>query len=63
LELISGLRVQHQAEQITRGEQADNFLNPDKLASLERGHLKDAFRVIQTQQEVMAKRYGAENLR
>ncbi len=63
LELISGLRVQHQAEQIARGEQADNFLDPDELASLERGHLKDAFRVIQTQQEVMAKRYGAENLR
>jgi len=63
LELISGLRVRHQAEQIARGEQADNFLNPDDLSSLERGHLKDAFRVIQTQQEVMMKRYGAENLR
>jgi len=63
LKLISGLRVRHQAEQIARGEQADNFLNPNDLASLERGHLKDAFRVIQTQQEVMTKRYGAENLR
>lgn len=63
LGLISGLRVQHQAEQIARGESANNFLDPEDLASLERDHLKDAFRVIQTQQEVMTKRYGADNLR
>lgn len=63
LELIAGLRVRHQAEQIARGDKADNFLNPDNLSSLERGHLKDAFRVIQTQQEVMMKRHGADNLR
>jgi len=63
LELIAGLRVRHQAGQIARGEPADNFLDPDELSSLERGHLKDAFRVIQTQQEVMIKRLGADNLR
>ena len=63
LELIAGLRVRHQAEQIARGDKADNFLNPDHLSSLERGHLKEAFKVIQTQQEVMMKRYGADNLR
>lgn len=63
LELIAGLRVRHQAEQIARGEPADNFLDPHELSSLERGHLKEAFRVIQTQQEVMMKRYGADNLR
>jgi len=63
LELIAGLRVRHQATQIARGEAADNFLDPDELSSLERSHLKDAFRVIQTQQEIMIKRLGAENLR
>jgi len=63
LELIAGLRVRHQADQIARGEPADNFLDPHELSSLERGHLKEAFRVIQTQQEVMMKRHGAENLR
>lgn len=63
LEFIASLRIRHQAAQIVAGEQADNFLNPEELSSLERGHLKDAFRVIQAQQDSMVKRYGADNLR
>jgi CBS domain-containing protein len=60
---IAGLRIRHQAAQIARDETPDNFLDPKTLPSLERGYLKDAFRIIQTQQEVMVKRYGADNLR
>ncbi len=62
LELIASLRIQHQARQIERGEAPDNFLDPATLSSLERDHLKDAFRVIQTEQEVLARRYNANAL-
>jgi CBS domain-containing protein len=57
LELIGTLRMQHQARQISRGEKADNYVSPDQLSSLERGHLKDAFSVIHTMQEVLEQRY------
>ena len=57
LELIGTLRMQHQARQISRGEKADNYVSPDQFSSLERGHLKDAFSVIHTMQEVLAQRY------
>jgi CBS domain-containing protein len=58
-ELIVTLRIRHQAEQIRRGEQADNFLAPEQLSPLERGHLKDAFRLIDTMQESLGQRYQA----
>ena len=56
-EFISGLRIRHQAEQIRKGEEADNFLSPKQLSKLERTHLRDAFKVIQTMQESLSKRY------
>jgi CBS domain-containing protein len=62
LELIAGLRMQHQARQIEQQQAADNFLDPSTLSSLERDHLKDAFRVIQTEQEVLARRFNANVL-
>ena len=58
-EFIGTLRIQHQAAQIRRGEKADNFLPPENLSKLEREHLKDAFRVINTMQETLASRYQA----
>lgn len=58
-ELISTLRIRHQATQIRRGEKADNFLAPEQLSPLERSHLKDAFRLIDTMQESLGQRYQA----
>ena len=58
-ELIGTLRMRHQTEQIRRGEKADNFLAPDQLSPLERGHLKDAFQLIDTMQESLGQRYQA----
>jgi CBS domain-containing protein len=58
-ELIGTLRMRHQAKQLKRGEQADNFLSPDQLSPLERGHLKDAFSLINTMQESLGQRYQA----
>jgi CBS domain-containing protein len=62
LEFIASLRIQHQAGQIRNGEAPDNYVPPSELSALEREHLKHAFRVIQTMQESMAKRFGADKL-
>jgi CBS domain-containing protein len=62
LEFIATLRILHQAEQIKRGKPADNYVPPDELSELEREHLKHAFKVIQTMQESMVKRFGADKL-
>ncbi len=56
-EFISNLRIRHQAAQIGSGVAADNFLPPDRLSSLERKHLKDAFDVIKDAQESLGSRY------
>ncbi len=62
LEFIASLRIQHQADQIRRGHKPDNYVPPESLSELEREHLKHAFKVIQTMQETMAKRFGADRL-
>ncbi len=63
LEFIASMRINHQAEQIRKGMQADNYLSPDELSDLERRHLKDAFRVIQDMQETMDNRYQGGRFR
>jgi CBS domain-containing protein len=62
LEFIASLRIQHQANQIRNGQPPDNYVPPGELSELEREHLKHAFRVIQTMQESVAKRFGADRL-
>ncbi len=62
LEFIASLRIRHQAEQLRNGLKPDNYLPPGELSELERDHLKDAFRVIQTMQEAMAHRHHAGSL-
>lgn len=62
LEFIASLRIRHQAGRIRRGEQPDNYLPPAVLSELERKHLKDAFKVIQTMQETLEQRYQAGRL-
>jgi CBS domain-containing protein len=57
LELIGTMRMRHQAGQLSHGQKADNFLSPDELSPLERGHLKDAFLLINTMQESLGQRY------
>jgi CBS domain-containing protein len=60
-EFISDLRMEHQAEQIRKGEAADNFLPPKSLSRLQRAHLKDAFKVVQVMQESLSHRYHVEH--
>ena len=58
-EFIGALRLRHQAEQLRQGRQADNYLSPDSLSRLERGHLKDAFAMINSLQDTLEQRYQA----
>ncbi len=57
VELVGTLRMRHQANQLAQGHKADNFISPDELSPLERGHLKDAFLLINTMQESLGQRY------
>jgi len=57
LELISSLRIRHQAEQIRAGKHADNYLPIKDLSGLEKSHLKDAFSIIKTMQQFFVTRY------
>ena len=54
-EFLGALRLQHQARQISRGQQPDNYLPPKEISKLEREHLKDAFKVIKTLQDARQK--------
>jgi len=63
LEFIASLRVRHQADLLARGEPADNYLPPEHLSRLEREHLKDAFKVIQSMQSTLESRYQAGRFR
>jgi CBS domain-containing protein len=62
LEFIALLRIRHQAEQIRRGQKADNYVPPTELSELEREYLKDAFKVIRTMQELIETRYQTGRL-
>lgn len=57
LEFISSLRIQHQARLLRAGRKANNFMSPDDLSHFERNHLKDAFSIVRTMQNVLAQRY------
>lgn len=54
---ISSVRLQHQCKQIEAGKTPDNFVSPELLSSLERGHLRDAFDVVNTLQKYLCGRY------
>ncbi len=62
-EFISMVRLQHQADQIKKGQKPNNYVPPEQLSALERRHLKDAFEVVSTLQESMANRFHASRLR
>ena len=50
-EFLGALRLKHQARQINRHQEADNYLLPQQISKLEREYLKDAFKVIKTLQD------------
>ncbi len=58
-EFLGLLRIRHQAEQIRDGLAPDNLIDPQRLTSLERRHLKDVFGVVADMQRTLAVRYSA----
>jgi CBS domain-containing protein len=56
-ELITYLRLRHQARQVSAGIPPDNLVSPDDLSSLEKKHLRDAFGIIKRAQAGFAYRY------
>ena len=57
LEFVSSQRITHQTQRMQQGLEPDNFLHLQELSNFERGHLRDAFSVIQSLQNVLAQRY------
>ena len=58
LELISIVRIRHQARQVEAGISPDNNVIPETLSSFERNHLKDAFQIISQAQSFLKYRYN-----
>ncbi len=57
-DLIAQTRLEHQAEQVRRGERPDNFMAPATLSEFERSHLRDAFVVVRTMQSAATQGRG-----
>ncbi len=51
---ISSLRLDHQVEQLRRGEAPDDFIDPKMLNPLARSYLRDAFRAVASVQSDLA---------
>ncbi|HUG62452.1 MAG TPA: putative nucleotidyltransferase substrate binding domain-containing protein [Methylomirabilota bacterium] len=58
LDLISDIRLEHQARLIRAGRKPDNFLAPSQISALERNHLKDAFGVVKSLQSSLSQVRG-----
>jgi CBS domain-containing protein len=59
LEFLATVRIQHQARQMLQGRKPDNFLHPVEISNFERTQLKDAFRVVESLQNILGQRYQA----
>ena len=59
LEFVSSQRIAHQTQRMQQGLEPDNYLRLSELSNFERGHLRDAFAVIQSLQDVLGQRYQA----
>jgi CBS domain-containing protein len=57
-ELVMGLRVQHQVQQIEAGAEPDDHLDPATLSPLTRSYLKEAFRAVASVQKRISSQLG-----
>ncbi|RUO73108.1 DUF294 nucleotidyltransferase-like domain-containing protein [Idiomarina ramblicola] len=58
LELISMVRIRHQALALAAGEIPDNNVAPEDLSDFERKNLKDAFQILSNAQKYLRYRYS-----
>lgn len=56
LELMSYVRLHHQAAQVRAGRQPDNNVAPANLTQRQRRHLRDAFEIVRTAKQHLADR-------
>ncbi len=59
LEFMSMVRIRHQAQSLSRGEEVDNNINPETLSQFDRRNLKDAFQALSNAQKFLKFRYPA----
>jgi CBS domain-containing protein len=59
-ELFQDFRLEHQVNQIQRGIEPDDYLDPEALNPPRRRRLRDAFRAVRTVQKKLARRLGNE---
>lgn len=59
LHFIQHQRIKHQCDQIVRGEQVTNFLNPRDLPKMAKEQLRDAFTIIDDAQSAVRQTYRA----
>ncbi|AGH80294.1 nucleotidyltransferase [Psychromonas sp. CNPT3] len=62
MELISLVRLRHQALDIESEIEPDNNIEPENMSDFERRHLKDAFLVLSNAQNFLKYRYSATKL-
>jgi CBS domain-containing protein len=58
MELISLVRLRHQALDINSGIEPDNNIEPENMSDFERRNLKDAFLVLSNAQNFLKYRYS-----
>ena len=61
MELISLVRLRHQALDIESNNKPDNNIEPENMSDFERRHLKDAFLVLSNAQSFLKYRYTANS--
>lgn len=59
LEFMSMVRLRHQAQNLTLGEEVNNNINPETLSQFDRRNLKDAFQALSNAQKFLKFRYPA----
>lgn len=62
LAFVSQLRIAHQSQRMQQGLEPDNHLQLNALSNFERSHLRDAFAIIQSLQDVLGQRYPVVSL-
>ena len=62
MELISLVRLRHQALDVESGIEPDNNIEPENMSDFERRNLKDAFLVLSNAQNFLKYRYSANKI-
>ncbi|MGN6169868.1 MAG: putative nucleotidyltransferase substrate binding domain-containing protein, partial [Solirubrobacteraceae bacterium] len=57
-ELVTGLRLEHQVEQLRAGREPDDYIDPATLSRLTRTYLKDAFRAVASIQKQLSAEFN-----